>query len=252
MEASPRPTIERVKALLRRDLKLGPDAAIPDDMPLIGGHLDLDSLDVLLVITTIEKEFGVKAPADGSAKEVFKTVRTLVDYLDGRAKRPASATITPVRKTDPAAALARLPHRDPFRFVSRLEELNAGVSGRGVWVVTGREAFFAGHFPDRPIVPGVLLAEALAQLSGIVAASSTDREGVLGESNTEGRLVQVNVRYHRAVEPPAEVALQTGVVRTVGWLTDFEVRATVDGQPVADGKLTLSLVPSPSHAEAAT
>src|SRR5437762_2447400 len=92
-----RPTVERVKALLRRDLKLGSDAAIPDDMPLMGGRLDLDSLDVLLVITTIEKEFGIKAPADGSAAAIFRSVATLSDYLESHAAEPINANNVPVK-----------------------------------------------------------------------------------------------------------------------------------------------------------
>lgn len=78
-------TIERVKELLRVDLKLGPDADIADDTPLLGGDFDLDSLDVLLIVTSVEKEFAIKIPNASVGNEVFQDVGSLAAYIDERA-----------------------------------------------------------------------------------------------------------------------------------------------------------------------
>jgi 3-hydroxyacyl-[acyl-carrier-protein] dehydratase len=67
-----------------------------------------------------------------------------------------------------------IPHRPPFLFISEITELSPGVSASGVWNLSGDESFFAGHFPGRPTLPGVLMVEALAQL-GAVAVLADER-----------------------------------------------------------------------------
>src|SRR5437588_5621194 len=113
--AQPRPeTLEQVKVLLRRDLKLGPDIAIPDDMPFTGTEADFDSLDILLLLTSIEKQFKIKVPSETVGKEVFRNVSTLAAYIDEQTQK-AGAAGAAMPAADP---LQRLPHREPFRFVS--------------------------------------------------------------------------------------------------------------------------------------
>lgn len=75
-------TIDRLKTMMRRDLKLGDDAEIADDTPLIGGDFDLDSLDILLLVTSIEKEFGLRVADGAIGREAFRTVRTLAAFVD--------------------------------------------------------------------------------------------------------------------------------------------------------------------------
>lgn len=81
-------TSRRVERVLRDCLKLGPDALITDDMPLIGGEYDLDSLDILLIVTSIEKEFEIKIPNESVARSAFATVSTLAAFVDS-VRRPA-------------------------------------------------------------------------------------------------------------------------------------------------------------------
>jgi len=220
MSSPSRETLDQIKVLLRRDLKLGPDIAIPDDMPFAGTEADFDSLDILLLLTSIEKQFGIKIPSEVVGKEVFKNVTTLAGYVEREA---ASAGDRPDE-------LAQLPHRDPFRFITRINSIRRGDEGEAVWALTGSEPFFAGHFPNQPLVPGVLIAEALAQLSGIVGPSDA----------RQGKLVHVDVRFDQSVAPPAEIILRSRCLRTVGGLEQFEVSALVGDQVVARGMLTLA------------
>lgn len=135
--------------------------------------------------------------------------------------------------------LASLPHGDPFRFISDVVEILPQERGRAAWIVRGDEDFFRGHFPDQPLVPGVLLLEAMAQLSGLIGLHTPTQNG----TTRAGRLVHADVRFEEPVQPPARVILESAVVRTLGALQQFEVSASVNGVRVARGTLTLAEVP---------
>jgi len=215
---------------MRRDLKLGADIEINAETPFFGSSADIDSLDILLLLGSIEKEFGLKIPSEAVGREVFKNVGTLVRYIDehrAQSRGPAQPkTATP--QQDP---LSRLPHGEAFRFVSHVTQIKEGHSAKGVWAVTGTEHFFAGHFPGRPLVPGVLLAEALAQISGL--------SGAWG-ANADVRLAHADVRFDQAVVPPAEIVLESRFVREMGTLRQYEVTASVAGAVVARGTVALT------------
>ncbi len=130
-----------------------------------------------------------------------------------------------------------LPHGEPFRFVSELTLFEPLVGGSGTWNVSGAEGFFAGHFAGEPIVPGVLIAEALAQLCGLVAFGGTDRADV---AERPARLAQVDVKVRKAVRPPARIDLSASFVREMGPLLLFEVAAMEDGELAADGRIVLA------------
>lgn len=219
METPSRQTLDQIKLLLRRDLKLGPDIAIPDDMPFVGTEADFDSLDILLLLTSIEKQFKVKIPSEAVGKEVFRNVSTLAAYVEREAARNGGSM----------DYLSRLPHREPFRFLTTVNQIKQNEFGEGVWSVTGKEPFFAGHFPGQPLVPGVLIAEAMAQLCGLV-----------GGGSSQGKLVHIDVRFDRPVSPPADLIIRGRHLRSVGELQQFEVSAAVGEAMVARGMLTLS------------
>jgi 3-hydroxyacyl-[acyl-carrier-protein] dehydratase len=134
------------------------------------------------------------------------------------------------------AALENLPHREPFRFVTSVDELTFGQRGAGRWRVRGDEGFFAGHFPGNPVVPGVLLAEALAQLSGLVVFG----DGASGGARA-ARLAQMNVKFQSGVVPPAEIRLESSLTREMGGLYLFEVRAENNGVVAASGSVVLAM-----------
>lgn len=220
--------LEQLKAMLRRDLKLGPAAVIADDMPLFGSDLDLDSLDILLLVTNIEKQMGVRIPNEQIGQAIFKDVATLASFIQEHLGNSAP-------KGGPVELklnnwLDHLPHRDPFRFVTSVIEVLPGKSASGIWKLKGDEPFFAGHFPGQPIVPGVLIAEALAQISGLAGPV---------ESPRDGKLAHVDVRFEQPVAPPVEIELRSTLTRTMGHLQLCEVEARVGSNVIARGSLTL-------------
>ena len=222
----------RIKAALRRDLKLDADEPIPDDMPLVGAGAEVDSIDVLLIVGTLEQEFGVRVPDSDVGEQVFATVATLAAYVQSHRdapREPAGVAEVPVDWRE------RLPHGPEFRYVSDVTSLRPGESCRGLWRVAGDEPFLRGHFPGNPLVPGVLIVEALAQVAGLACG---DREG------GGGVLAQVDVKFSSPVPPPAELALEARVRGTAGSLRLCDVTATRDGSVVAQGTVALSLTTS--------
>jgi 3-hydroxyacyl-[acyl-carrier-protein] dehydratase len=218
----------RVVEILRRDLKLGNDARIDDDMPFFNSEADLDSLDILLLVASVEKAFGIKIANEEVGQSAFQNVRSLTQFIATQVN--GNGAVGASRAVD---YLANLPHGEPFRFISKITAMKPGEAGTGVWNLAGSEVFFAGHFPGRPMVPGVLIAEALAQLSGIVGTAAGAGPG------GEGSLAHVDVRFDKPVVPPAEIILKSTFLRQMGQLQQFEVSAEVSGETVARGTLAL-------------
>ncbi len=230
-------TFQRLEKIIRRDLKLGPDLPITPDMPFFGGDADIDSLDILLLLSSVEKEFGLRIPSEAVGREVFANVGTLVRYIQEHNASSARAANASGPKNAAGAIdyLSRLPHGESFRFVSRVIQVTEGQSAEAIWQLIGSEAFFAGHFPGHPLVPGVLISEALAQTSGLAA----------GTVHGQGRLAHVDVRFEKPVAPPAELRLKATLTRSMGDLRQFDVTASVNDAIVARGTIALSFAPEP-------
>jgi 3-hydroxyacyl-[acyl-carrier-protein] dehydratase len=133
--------------------------------------------------------------------------------------------------------LLGLPHRPPFVFVREVRECNPGKSADAVTSFQGDDPMFAGHFPGNPLVPGVILTEALAQTAGIAAASGYPEKAkplfLLSAIRT--------MKFFRAVRPGEEIDLRAEKLAQVDDLVQFKVAASVKGVPVAEGQLVLSV-----------
>lgn len=134
-----------------------------------------------------------------------------------------------------------LPHREPFLFVDRVTELVADERIRAELELRGTEPHFAGHFPGRPIMPGVLITEALAQTSGLLLALSAAERG----EEPGGRLfylARADMKWTSPVAPGETLQLESRLERNLGPLSAFRVRAYTTRADVASGGVTLARV----------
>ncbi len=128
-----------------------------------------------------------------------------------------------------------LPHRYPFLLIDRVLELEIGKSLVALKNVTFNEPQFTGHFPAQPIMPGVLIVEALAQATGILAFKSEVGKPIDGQIYM---LVGVDkVRFKRMVEPGDQLRLEVEVMTVKRGMWKFKCKATVDGNIVTTAEL---------------
>ncbi|MEO5356607.1 MAG: 3-hydroxyacyl-ACP dehydratase FabZ [Nitrospirae bacterium YQR-1] len=137
---------------------------------------------------------------------------------------------------DISGILKTLPHRYPFLMVDRVDEIVVNESARGIKNVTINEPFFQGHFPDNPVMPGVLIIEALAQLSGILAFQS----GVKG--NTVYFMSIEKAKFRKPVVPGNTLVLEVKVTQKRGTVWRFIGKATVDGGVVSEAEFTAMVI----------
>ena len=130
-----------------------------------------------------------------------------------------------------------LPHRPPFVFVRELIRCDPGTLAEAATSFAADDPIFTGHFPGNPVVPGVILTEALAQTAGIAAAS--------GYTNLPKPLFFLSairsMKFLRAVRPGEQVDLRAERLAQMDDLVQFKVEASINGMRVAEGQLVLSI-----------
>jgi 3-hydroxyacyl-[acyl-carrier-protein] dehydratase len=135
-----------------------------------------------------------------------------------------------------ARALQSLPHGESFRFVTELTDLHPGESASGLWNVAGDEWFLRGHFPNRPIVPGVLIAESLAQIAGLASLAGVPQR----IDEPPAALAHLDLRFHAPLTPPCRIDLRAKVLRRLGDLFLVQVEALSGGRGICNGSLAIA------------
>lgn len=141
-------------------------------------------------------------------------------------------------KLDISAIVQLLPHRYPFLLVDRVLECIPGKSIRALKNVTYNEPFFPGHFPGRPLMPGVLIIEALAQTAGILAFVSA---GVVPNHETKFYFVGIDkARFRKPVEPGDQLILTVALERALRGIWKFSSTALVGDVEVANAEMMVA------------
>ena len=140
---------------------------------------------------------------------------------------------------DTATIMKILPHREPFLFVDKIISLEKGKRAKGVKNVTINDYFFRGHFPGKPVMPGVLIIEAMAQVGGIMMLSPEENRGKLAYF-----LAANNIKFRKTVLPGDQLILDVEAGRIKSKTGQVHAKAFVDGKVVAEADLMFALVES--------
>ena len=129
-----------------------------------------------------------------------------------------------------------IPHRQPFLLVDTIEEMEPGKRAVGKKCVTYNEPYFAGHFPQEPIMPGVLIIEALAQVGAVICLSMPENKGKLAIFGGIDK-----ARFRRKVVPGDVLTLEVELIRQKGPISIAKAVASVDGKVAASAELTVAI-----------
>jgi 3-hydroxyacyl-[acyl-carrier-protein] dehydratase len=129
-----------------------------------------------------------------------------------------------------------IPHRYPFLLVDRILEVEEGKSAVGIKNVSANEEFFNGHFPDYPVMPGVLIVEALAQVGAVAMLKKEENRGRLAFfAGIDG------CRFKKQVKPGDQLRIEVEIIRLRGPIGKGKAVATVDGEVACEAEITFAL-----------
>lgn len=148
--------------------------------------------------------------------------------------RPIAAPVLDIHRI-----LKLLPHRYPILLVDRVLELEKNVRIKALKNVTINEPFFMGHFPHRPVMPGVLMLEALAQTAALLSFESMGQEP---DDNTVVYFVGIDgARFKRVVEPGDQLILEARIERAKAGIYKYKTRASVGGETAVEAELMCTM-----------
>jgi len=130
-----------------------------------------------------------------------------------------------------------IPHRYPFLLVDKILEIEEGEKAVGIKNVTANEPFFQGHFPGNPIMPGVLIVEAMAQVGAVAILSNDEYKDKLAVFTGIDK-----IRFRKQVVPGDQLIMEAEMIAIKRGIGKAKVRATVDGKEAASGQLMFGLV----------
>ena len=151
----------------------------------------------------------------------------------------AGAAIGPL---DIRRVMAALPHRYPMLLVDRVESLDPEKGIVAIKAVTMNEEFFQGHFPGRPIMPGVLIVEALAQAAGVLAVEAF---GLAGSGKLVYFMAIEGAKFRQPVEPGVLMRLEVEFIQKRSSVCKFAGRALVEGKLAAEAQFTAMIADPP-------
>ncbi len=217
----------------KNTLIVGKDGPIDNTLRFADEYVRHKVLDLLGDLSTLGGELRAHIVAVGSGHTTnVKLVKRLAEFFDGGAAPRKTETLLDVRE------IAKiLPHRFPFLLIDKVIEMDGYKRAVGIKNVTYNEPYFQGHFPDQPLMPGVLQIEAMAQLAGALLMRKADNQAkVAFLMSLDG------VKLRRSVVPGDQLRIEVETVKIKARTGEVATRALVDGQLVAEANMKFMLM----------